>query len=140
MIDMGRGLVTLLRPGGLLRNVVCNGWGLGFQIGTGLITVPLLVHGLGATSYGTWILIGSLTDYFGLLDFGIRGAVGRYVAMYDALAERTELASLLSTALAVLGGVGLIGLVGIAALSRRATSTSTRSPAAWPWWSLTRLK
>src|SRR6185295_15192263 len=44
-------------------------------------------------------------------------AVGRQGAMYDAVRERTGLAAVVSTALAVLGGVGLIGLVGIGASS-----------------------
>ena len=37
----------------------------------GFVIAPFLVHRLGELRYGEWILIASMTNYFGLLDLGI---------------------------------------------------------------------
>jgi O-antigen/teichoic acid export membrane protein len=51
----------------------------------------VLVHGLGDFYYGLWILVSSVTDYYGLLDMGMRYSMQRFVARYGGANERDAL-------------------------------------------------
>lgn len=95
----------------LVRNVIWNWSGVATSMAAGFVVAPFLVRRLGDTNYGLWILIGSLTGYFGLLDLGVRGSVGRYVAFYRAKNDQGGVNSILSTALAILCGVAFLGLL-----------------------------
>lgn len=78
-------------------------WGrLGVGVVTGFLVAPFLIRHLGSTAYGLWVVIGSLTSYFGLLDFGTRGSVGRNVAYAHAKGDRNGVAALASTAAVIL--------------------------------------
>src|SRR5438105_4701478 len=95
----------------IARNVVWNWAGMAMPMLAGFVIAPFLVHRLGQLRYGEWILIASLTNYFGLLDLGIRGSVGRYIAYHRARAEQDGVNQTLSTALAVLGSAGIFALL-----------------------------
>src|SRR5687768_12728598 len=82
----------------LALNVLWNWAGIGTEVLTALIITPLLIRGLGDESYGLWILIGSMTGCFGMLDFGLRGAVGRFVALHQAKGDVEAVQRVLSTA------------------------------------------
>ncbi|MGE5611973.1 MAG: lipopolysaccharide biosynthesis protein [Bacillota bacterium] len=100
----------------IARNVIWNWGALAANLLAGFIVAPFLVHHLGETGYGLWILIASLIEYFGLLDIGIRGAMGRQIAFYHAKHDRQGLNETLNTALAILcagGGVALLGTLGV---------------------------
>jgi O-antigen/teichoic acid export membrane protein len=81
----------------------------------GFCIAPFLVHRLGDSSYGLWIVIASLTGYFAVLDLGIRPSVGRYVAFYRAKNDIIGLNVTLNTAAVLLCGVGLLAMLGMAA-------------------------
>jgi O-antigen/teichoic acid export membrane protein len=51
--------------------------GIIVTMGTGVVIAPFLIHRLGESIYGLWILIAALTGYFGLLTWA--SAVGRPV-------------------------------------------------------------
>lgn len=86
----------------IARNVICNGSGMAVSLAVGMVTVRLLVDRLGENSYGLWILIASLTGYFGLLDLGIRSSVGRNMAFCRARGDRAGVDAMFGTALAIL--------------------------------------
>lgn len=65
-------------------NMIWNVSGLLAEMVTGFVCMPLLIHRLGEASYGVWVVIGSMTSYFGLLDLGVRGSIGRFVALYSS--------------------------------------------------------
>lgn len=90
------------------RNVVWNWSGMAVTTVTGFIVAPVLVHRLGDSAYGLWILIASLSGYFGLLDLGVRGSVGRYIAYYLAQGDQKKVNATLSTAVTILSGVAAI--------------------------------
>ena len=90
------------------RNVFANCIGLVVQMLAGFVVAPFLVHRLGDTRYGLWILIASLTGYFSLLDFGVCGSVGRSIAFHRARGDRDGLNAVMSTALAFLCGVAVV--------------------------------
>jgi O-antigen/teichoic acid export membrane protein len=77
----------------------------------GLLVTPYLVDELGPAIYGLWILIASLTNYFGFLDLGIRGAVGRNIAFFRARHDSDGVSAVLNTALLMLGGVAAVAML-----------------------------
>jgi O-antigen/teichoic acid export membrane protein len=79
---------------------------------TGFVVAPFLVRHLGDHVYGWWILIGALTGYFNLLDFGVGASVGRNMAYYRAKGDRGGVNAVFNTAMALLGGVSGLVLVG----------------------------
>jgi O-antigen/teichoic acid export membrane protein len=99
------------------KNLVWNCAGTAFDALAGFLIAPFLIHRLGETTYGLWIVLGSLTSYFGLLDLGIRGSVGRHIAYHRARHDQGRVNETLSTAVAVLSGVGVLGMLGTFASS-----------------------
>lgn len=88
------------------------------NIAVGLFMLPFLVTQLGETMYGIWILVGSITAAFYILDLGFASAVTRFIS--NALAK-DDLAlgkEVVSTAWFVYLALALIIclLTGIAAL------------------------
>jgi O-antigen/teichoic acid export membrane protein len=103
----------------LRRNILWNGMGTVIPLMAGFVVAPFLVHRLGETGYGLWILIASLTGYFSFLDLGVRGSVGRNIAFHKARGDQEGVNTILSTALALLAGaaaVALLATVGVLVL------------------------
>lgn len=102
MGSTGRGLV-----GRTARSAAWN-W-LALAVGTlvAFFLSPFLVHNLGNTTYGVWVLITSLTSYMGLLDLGIRGAVTRFVARDHARNDHVGASAAVSAALWTRQWIGL---------------------------------
>jgi O-antigen/teichoic acid export membrane protein len=95
----------------IFRNIFSNWAGYVVTAVIGFLLSPFIVHSLGATGYGLWTLVLSLTGYFGLLDLGIRSSVGRFVARYLALNDHHSANRTLSTAFCILSSGGAIALV-----------------------------
>ncbi len=86
------------------------------DIVTAFLITPYLVKNLGERDYGIWILLGSVVVYMGLLDFGIRGAVARYVAFYRAKDDPGAVRAVVWSGLrltAAAGGVVLLAAIGL---------------------------
>ena len=66
----------------LLRNILSNWAGFLVEACVAFYLSPFVIHTLGDTSYGIWILLTSLTGYFGLLNLGLRPAINKYVAEF----------------------------------------------------------
>jgi O-antigen/teichoic acid export membrane protein len=94
------------------RNIFANWYGLAVETAAGFVVAPFLVRSLGDATYGLWILIASLTGYFGLLDLGVRGSAGRYIAFYRAKSDSRGVNSIFNTALAFLAGAALLAWIG----------------------------
>jgi O-antigen/teichoic acid export membrane protein len=85
-----------------LWNIAANVSGIVVNMISGLLVMPYLIQTLGNTTYGLWILIGTMTGYFGVLDLGVPGAVGRLIAIHNARDEPEQINVVMSTALALL--------------------------------------
>jgi O-antigen/teichoic acid export membrane protein len=83
----------------LLSSTIANYIGQFVTLATGFFLTPFVLHQLGPTHYGLWVLIGSIAAYGTLLDFGIWGAVVKYVAEYRARGELAYAHNLVATAL-----------------------------------------
>jgi len=65
----------MLAMGSVLSAVV-----LFIRIAVAFLLMPFIINMLGARFYGIWVLIGTFVGYYGVFDFGIGGAVIRYVS------------------------------------------------------------
>ena len=61
---------------------------------------PFILPRLGDSAFSVWVLVFSLTGYFGLLDFGIRSSIVRYVAKFSAVGDDDQLGRFLTTSIA----------------------------------------
>jgi O-antigen/teichoic acid export membrane protein len=81
----------VVAPASALRSVFANWAGLGVNALLSLIITPILVHGLGSLYFGMYMLVAAVLDSCGLLDFGMRTAMFRFLARYVGSGERQEL-------------------------------------------------
>jgi O-antigen/teichoic acid export membrane protein len=79
-------------------------------MGVGIVLTPFILHQLGASQYGLWVLVGSLVGYGSLLEFGIASAVTKYVAEHRALGDVAHAESLIATALVLYAGLCGLGI------------------------------
>jgi O-antigen/teichoic acid export membrane protein len=85
----------------MLKHILSNWMGL-LALGViSAILTPVMVHGLGNLYYGMWVLVGSLIDYSGLLDMGMRATVFRYVAFFKGANQREPLSETFTTGVAI---------------------------------------
>lgn len=99
----------------VLRNLAFNLLGYAAPVAAGFVVSPILRHELGDSTYGLWILIASILGYYGILDLGVRAAVGRNIAFHHSRGEPAEVNRVLSTALVSLGGASLLAVLGTTA-------------------------
>jgi O-antigen/teichoic acid export membrane protein len=95
----------------LVKNVGSSWFALGMNVLVGLFLSPYILHRLGDEAFGLWVLIFSVTGYYGLFDLGIRSSIIRYVAKYSAVGDNEQLNALINTALIAYGAIGSICLV-----------------------------
>jgi O-antigen/teichoic acid export membrane protein len=91
----------------IVKNVSSSWVSLGINILVGIFLSPFILHRLGNTAYGAWVLVFSITGYYGLFDLGIRSSIIRYVSTYHAVGDMEGLRKLINTSLAVYSGIGL---------------------------------
>ena len=100
-----------------VSNVLWN-WGVfAFTVAVTFVLSPYIVHRLGDTTYGIWVLLGSLVGYLGFLDFGVRGAVTRYVAKLQAAGDHDDASRIASTAITIFAVMGLVAMAVSAVLA-----------------------
>ena len=68
------------------------------SVALSFVITPFIIRTLGDARYGTWSLIAQVTGYYGLLDFGVRGAVAYYAASLLAKDEDEDVSRLASSA------------------------------------------
>jgi O-antigen/teichoic acid export membrane protein len=94
-----------------LKNVLSNWAGLATNIAVGFFLSPFILHHLGDEAFGLWVLIFSLTGYYGIFDFGIRSSMIRYVSKFQATGEKEQLARVVNTSLFVYSSIGVMLLL-----------------------------
>lgn len=81
------------------------------------IFMPLLITRFGAADYGVYLLVSSVSGYFGLLDLGVGASLVKYVAEHRARGEQRDLSETVSTALVFYGAIGAVASVSLAVLA-----------------------
>jgi O-antigen/teichoic acid export membrane protein len=106
----------------IIKNVGSSWFALGINILIGIFLSPFILHHLGDAAFGIWVLIFSLTGYYGIFDFGIRSSIIRFVSKFTATQDLDEVSGLINTAMFVYSCVGafslLITLVGCVYIDR----------------------
>jgi O-antigen/teichoic acid export membrane protein len=95
----------------LLRGVSTRWLRMGTNILVGILLTPFVLHRLGDEGWGLYVLIFSLTGYFGLFDLGITASVQRYVAWFVARNEDENVNHYVNTAFFIYCLVGAAALV-----------------------------
>lgn len=95
----------------LLRSVISNYIGRFVGLGTWFLLTPFILGQLEPTLYGLWVLVGTVMAYGSLLDFGIAGAITKYVAEYRAKGQSDDAQHLVGTALVTYLTFGLLVIV-----------------------------
>jgi len=93
------------------KNVSATWLGLLVHAAVGFFLSPFILHRLGDDAFSLWVLIFSLTGYYGLLDLGIRSSIVRYVAKFTATQDQDKLQDFLSTSVAFYAVVSLLALL-----------------------------
>jgi O-antigen/teichoic acid export membrane protein len=109
--------MTKINKRQIIKNVGSTWFSLGCDVLVGLFLSPIIVHWLGDTAFGIWVLIFSITGYYGLFDLGIRSSIVRYVSKFTATDDVEDLAKLVNTALFTYSCLGVLSLVITAILS-----------------------
>ncbi len=94
----------------VLVNAAANWLGYAVAIAVAFFMSPILVHSLGDSRYGIWVLVDSVLAYLALADLGVGAAVLRYVARFEGLRDRVNLNRLFSTSLAIFLAAGIVAL------------------------------
>jgi len=95
----------------LHKNISASWLGLGTEVIVGVLLTPFVLHRIGATQFGIWVVVTAFTGYYGLLDLGTRNAITRFVARHNAHDDVAALNETVSTAFAAYLIVGTIALV-----------------------------
>jgi O-antigen/teichoic acid export membrane protein len=93
------------------RNVSATWLGLLVHAVVGFFLSPFILRRLGDDGFSLWVLIFSLTGYYGLLDLGIRSSIVRYVAKYTATQDQDRLQDFISTSVAFYAVMSLLVLL-----------------------------
>ena len=83
----------------IVKNVSSSWFALGTNVVVGFFLWPMIVHRLGDDAAGIWILIFSITGYYGLFDLGIRSSIIRYVSKTKATNDVEAASRVVSTSL-----------------------------------------
>jgi O-antigen/teichoic acid export membrane protein len=95
----------------IIRNVGSSWSALAINVAVGIFLSPFILHRLGDAAFGIWVLIFSVTGYYGLFDLGIRSSIIRYVSKYTATDDREKLTQFVNTALFSYTGIGVVSMV-----------------------------
>src|SRR5215470_14452557 len=96
---------------GILSNVT--------QVGTRLVTVPIVIHHLGLGGYGIWNIIMMTATYMRFGSVGVKTAFQKYVAEATGNGDFERANRLLSTGCAVMLVLSVGGLIPIAFFSHQ---------------------
>lgn len=92
----------------LVRNIFSNWAGVAANLAVAFLLSPFLVHSLGDSGYGLWVLVVSLTGYMGLLDTGLRVSIVKHTAVFNARGDADGVNRILATGLTIYGSLSLV--------------------------------
>jgi O-antigen/teichoic acid export membrane protein len=95
----------------ILKNVGSSWSALAVNVLVGIFLWPFILHHLGDAAAGIWVLIFSVTGYYGLFDLGIRSSIIRYVSKYTATNDGDKLTRFVNTSLFAYTCVGVISMI-----------------------------
>lgn len=101
----------------LIRHTAMNLAGLGLPLLVAVVTIPMLIAGLGDARFGLLALLWAVVGYFGVLDFGVGRALTLHLAPALARGDGARAGRLAGTGLVLLGAAGVFAGLLLAALA-----------------------
>lgn len=83
----------------ITKNAIANGMGFICEAVIAFCMLPYIIHRLGDSAFGVWTFALSISGTMGILNFGIRPAINKYVAQYNATGEWQKIRDLLQASL-----------------------------------------
>ena len=93
----------------LLRNSLWNLSGSALPAVAALVTVPLLIAGLGVEGFGIVTLVTSVIGYFGILDINLNAGSIKFLAQHHAAGDRERFAETFWFGIFFYGLLGAVG-------------------------------
>ena len=84
----------------IIRNTTFNIIGRFWGILVALVLTPYIIRHIGIERFGIWAIIGVLTGYFGLLDFGIGTSFVKYISEFYTKKEYEKINQVVNTGFA----------------------------------------
>lgn len=78
---------------------MANGTGFAVEAVIAFCMLPFIIHRVGEAAYGIWALTISLTGYMGILNLGLRPAINKYIAKYNALGQKEKMRDIVQASL-----------------------------------------
>lgn len=91
----------------LLAGTISNFAGKFTAVVIWFVLTPFLLDRLGPSGYALWVLMGAIASYGFLLDFGIGGAVVKYVAQHAARGEHEDARIIVASAVRLYSALAL---------------------------------
>jgi len=82
----------------IVKSASSNWLSYAISVVVAFLISPYVVHQLGNLAYGVWSFVVSLISFLGLLDFGLRGAVTRFVSRHHTEGNHEAAGKALSAA------------------------------------------
>ncbi len=92
----------------IARNTLANYISYFIRIAVSFFLFPFVVHRLGATQAGIWFLLSSITGYLGILDLGVKPALVKHIAQYNARGDKKAINEVVSTGFFIFLIIGII--------------------------------
>jgi O-antigen/teichoic acid export membrane protein len=87
------------------KNIIWSAFIKCVSIGTGFLSVPILLNYLGQAEYGIWLTISAFLGWFGVFDLGIGNGLRNKLTEALTIKDFEKAKIYVSTAYAVLGGI-----------------------------------
>lgn len=81
----------------IVRNTIFNAIGRFWGILVALVLTPYIIGHIGIERFGIWAIVGVLTGYFGLLDFGIGTSFVKYISEFYAKKDYEKINQVVNT-------------------------------------------
>ena len=101
----------------LARNLSTRYLSIVVEMAIGLLLLPFNLKYLGEGNYGLWVLLGSVTMHFSLLELGNGSAMVKFVAQYRALKNGRAINEIASSMFVVFGVLGIVAYALLTAIA-----------------------
>ena len=101
----------MTRRPGVVASAVANWSAYVVAALVGFFLAPYVLHHLGNSAYGLWVLLVSLISYLGLLDLGVRASITRFIAHHHATGDHVGSSRVIVAALRLFVGLGSAALL-----------------------------
>lgn len=102
----------------VLKNISYSLVGFGAPIIVSIITLPLIIKGLGVGEYGVLILVNTIIGFLSLLDLGLSAGLSKYVTHYKAVGDQGNLQKIVNNAYSLYWIIGFFGFVVFAVIGK----------------------